>query len=164
MMKSKLLITNILFALTISILAILVGLRSNFAAFYMGGWAGDIDKGFEGLLLTVVFLVAWLIYGRVMGYRKQKGFIKFISLYWGIGGLISLIATAMAPIGKFAIIVIPIDILILVPTFGLSYLYTPSSITNSFYYLVLLISMVSSWSAGAIGYLLGYLERQRVDL
>jgi hypothetical protein len=158
MMKSKLLVTNILFALTISILAILVGLRSNFAAFYMGGWAGDIDKSFEGLLITAAFLIAWLLYGKAMGHKKQKGFMKFISLYWGIGGLICLIAGLMAPIGKFAIIVIPIDILIFVPTFGLAYFYPVSSKT------LFLVPLILPWSAGAIGYLLGYLERQRVDM
>jgi hypothetical protein len=162
MMKSKLLVTNILFALTISILAILVGLRSNFAAFYMGGWAGDIDKSFEGLLITAAFLIAWLLYGKAMGHEKQKGFMKFISLYWGIGGSICLIAGLMAPIGKFAIIVIPIDILIFVPTFGLAYFYPVSS--NTLHLVPLVVSMISSWSAGAIGYLLGYLERQRVNL
>ncbi|HZW82809.1 MAG TPA: hypothetical protein VFF14_05190 [Candidatus Deferrimicrobium sp.] len=153
MMKSKILLTNISFALTASILAILLGLTSNFATFYMGGWATAQDHLFEGLLITAVFLIAWLLYGRVIGYKKEKGFLIFISLYWGIGGLISLIAIAMAPIGKFAIIVIPIDMIILVPTFALTYFYSYSSDTL---YLVTIVSIIVSWSAGMIGYFLGY--------
>jgi hypothetical protein len=161
MMKSKFLVTNIFFALTASILAILLGLRSNFGAFYMGGWAVYQDKHFEGLLLTAVFLVVWLFYGKAKGFKKDKGFLKFNSLYWGIGGVICLIPCFMSPIGKFAIIVIPIDMIFLVPTYALTYFYTYSSDTL---YLVTIVSIIASWSAGAIGYWLGYLERQRVDL
>jgi|GEM_PF-3479036 len=83
--------------------------------------------------------------------------MKFISLYWGIGGLICLIPVFMEPIGKFAIIVIPTFILILVPTYVLTYYYMISS--NS-HYILIIMSITSSWSAGAFGYLLGYLLKK----
>jgi hypothetical protein len=152
--KSKCILINSLFTFIVSISAIMFGSKSNFWAFFMGGWAGEPDKNFESLLVTVAFLVAWLLYGILMGYTKKKSFMKFISLYWGIGGLIGLTGVLLSPIGKWAIIVIPVDILILVPTYGLTY-YFPSS-----YSLHLIICITSSWSAGAIGYLLGYLLKK----
>lgn len=156
MRKSKFLVINILFALTVSILAILFGNKPNFWAFYKGGWVtATPDELFEGSLVTVAFLVAWFLYGIVIGYKKKEGFMKFISLYWGIGGSICLIAGLIAPIGKFAIIVLPIDILIFVPTYVLAYFFSVSS--NSTPYLVPIVSMILSWSAGTIGYLLGYI-------
>jgi len=101
-----------------------------------------------------------ILYGIVMGYTKKKGFMKFISLYWGIGGSIGIIAVLMAPIGKFAIIAIPIEILTIVPTYGLKYFYTASMSGNTLYLVQTIVSMISSWSAGAIGYLIGYLLKK----
>ncbi|OLN28270.1 hypothetical protein [Desulfosporosinus metallidurans] len=146
---------NFLFIPFISIFAILFGYESNWASF-LGEW-GTVPDKLEGLIVTIVFLVALLLYGIVMGYTEKKGFMKFISLYWGIGGSICLIAHLMAPIGKFAIIALPTFILIMVPTYGLRYFYTTG--TNTLY-LTPIISMISSWSAGAIGYLIGYLLKK----
>jgi hypothetical protein len=147
---------DLLFTLFISISAILLGYDSNWLLF-LGKW-GEPDM-LNGLIVTVIFLVALLIYGIVKGYTKKKGFLRFISLYWGISGSIGLIAILMAPIGKFALIVLPIDILTIVPTLGLKYFFTTSS-NNDTQYLVPLVSMISSWSAGALGYLLGFLLKK----
>ena len=96
-----------------------------------------------------------------MGYMKKKSFIKFISFYWGISGLIFLIAALMEPIGKFAILVIPVLLLSLNPTYGLEYFMHLGS--HKLLYGVMCITL--SWSAGAIGYLLGYLlKKLRVSM
>lgn len=149
---------NFLFILLISILAILFGYESNWASF-LGEW-GTVPDKLEGLKVTIAFLVALILYGIVMGFTKKKGFMKFISLYWGIGGSIGLAAVLMAPIGKFAIIVLPIDILILVPTYGLRYFYMVSASGNTFHLVQIIVSMISSWSVGAVGYLIGYLLKK----
>lgn len=160
--KSRLVVINIVFALIISTSAIMFDKSNLLWAFYTGGWGEVRNKAFEGLLVTVVFLIAWLVYGTIMGYTKEKGFMKFVSLYWGIGGLICLSAVLMAPIGKFAIIAIPASILFLAPTYGLTYFYTASTNSNN---LLVIICIISSWSAGAIGYLLGYqLKKLRVSM
>jgi hypothetical protein len=151
--KRRLWVMDLVASLGISIAAILFGLNSNFSGAFMGNFINQSDK-IHGLIVTLVFLVVWLFYGKAKGFKKDKGFLIFNSLYWGIGGLISLITIAMAPIGKFAIIVIPIDILLTVPTFGLTCFYMVSSNTE---YLVPIVSMIASWLAGSIGYLLGYL-------
>lgn len=146
---------NFLFILSMSIFAILLGYNSNWASF-LGEW-GTVPNKFEGIMVTIAFLVALILYGIVMGYTNKKGFMKFISLYWGIGGSIGIIAVLMAPIHKFALIVLPVDILILVPTYGLGYFYTISTSGNTQYLVQAIVSMISSWSACAIGYLLGSL-------
>jgi hypothetical protein len=148
---------DLLFTLFVSILAILLGYDSNWK-FFLGKWSEEPDM-LDGLIVTVIFLVALFIYGIIKGYAKKKGFLRFISLYWGISGSIGLIAILMAPIGKFALIVIPIEILTIVPTLGLKYFFTTSS-NNDILYLVPIVSMISSWSAGAIGYLLGFLIKK----
>ncbi|MDR3601051.1 MAG: hypothetical protein P4L49_11325 [Desulfosporosinus sp.] len=150
-----------MFALIISTSAVMFDKSNLFWAFYIGGWTAAPNKIFEGLLVTVVFLIAWLLYGTIMGYTKEKGFMKFVSLYWGIGGSICLTAVLMAPIGKFAIIAIPAFLLFLVPTYGLTYFYAASSNFNN---QLVIICLILSWSAGAIGYLLGYqLKKLRVS-
>lgn len=157
----KIIKINFLFILVTSILVILLGYNSNWASF-LGEW-GTVPNKFEGIMVTIAFLIALILYGAVMGYTKKKGFMKFISLYWGIGGSIGIIAVLMAPIHKFAIIVLPIDLLILVPTYGLRYFYTVSTSGNTRYLVQAIVSIISSWSAGAIGYLIGYrLKKLRV--
>lgn len=157
----KIIKINFLFILVTSILVILLGYNSNWASF-LGEW-GTVPNKFEGIMVTIAFLIALILYGAVMGHTKKKGFMKFISLYWGIGGSIGIIAVLMAPIHKFAIIVLPIDLLILVPTYGLRYFYTVSTSGNTRYLVQAIVSIISSWSAGAIGYLIGYrLKKLRV--
>ena len=109
---------------------------------------------------AVVFLVVWLFYGMVMGYLKAKSFIKFISLYWGINGLVYVLSIFLAPIGKLAILVIPIVILTLAPTYGLGYFVHLG--THGYLFEIKCITL--SWSSGAIGYSLGYLlKKSRVQ-
>lgn len=136
-----------------------MGYESNWASF-LGEWGGTAPDLLEGLYATLVFIVALIFYGIVMGFTKNIGFIKFISLYWGIGGSIGLIAVSMAPIGKFAIIALPVEILTIVPTLGLRYFYTASMNSSNLYLVQTIVSMISSWSAGAIGYLIGYLLKK----
>jgi len=102
---------------------------------------------------AVVFLVAWLFYGLVMGYLKAKGFVQFISLYWGISSLVYVLSVFLAPIGKFAILAIPVFIITLAPTYGLGYFVHLG--THRYLYEVLCITL--SWLSGAIGYSVGYL-------
>jgi len=106
---------------------------------------------------TTVFLVVWLVYGVVMGYKREKGFIKFVFIYWGLTGLISITSVLMAPIGKWAIIVIPVDMLNFAPTYGLDYF----THVNAFQPLYGLIHVIPSWAIGMIGFLLGYLLKKR---
>lgn len=150
---------NFLFILVISLFGILLGHDSNWASF-LGKWGDTAPDPLEGLYTTLVFLVALMFYGFVMGIMKNRGFIKFISLYWGIGGTIGLIAVLMAPIGMFVIIALPVEILTIVPANGLSYFYPANMSRNTLYLVQPIVSMISSWSASAIGYLIGYLLKK----
>lgn len=140
-----------LIALAISI-SVLLLFSSNFGLIFMGN-----IPTFSTAVEAVFFLVVWLFYGMVMGYKKKNGFIKFISFYWGISGLIVMIAKLMAPIGGFAIILIPVWLIIFVPTYGLEYFMHPVGSPELHYGL---ICLTLSWSSGVIGYLLGSLLRK----
>lgn len=98
----------------------------------------------------------------VMGYKKRKDFIKFITLYWGLSGVIVLIFHLMLPIRSnplkraYAIIAIPVVILTGIPTYGLKYFYPSTMNIETIQLVQIIVSMLSSWSAGALGYFLGY--------
>jgi len=108
---------------------------------------------FSDVVETTVFLVIWLVYGVVMGYKREKGFIKFVFIYWGLTGLISTTSVLMAPIGKWAIIVIPVEMLNFAPTYGLDYF----THVNTLQPLYGIIHVIPSWASGTIGFLVGWL-------
>jgi len=152
--KSKYVVSNLLYilvAIAISI-SVLLLFSSNFNVSFMGN-----IPTFSTAVEAVVFLVVWLFYGMVMGYmRENNSFIKFISFYWGISGLIFLFANIMSPIGKFAIIVIPVWLINSVPIYGLGYFMQ----IGSHKILFGIAEVTSPWLAGAIGYVLGYLLKK----
>ncbi|HEY8890747.1 MAG TPA: hypothetical protein VIM70_10870 [Clostridium sp.] len=62
-------------AITLSITAILFDTDNLLASIY------PFPPTFEGAMIAVVFLAAWVLFGIVIGYMKKKNFIKFLSLY-----------------------------------------------------------------------------------
>ncbi len=151
-----------LFVLSLSILAILLGYDSNLASF-VGEWGTAPDK-VKGLMVSIAFLVGLAAYGIITGYKRKKGYVKFISVYWGIGCLTGITAVLMAPIGKLAALVIPIEVLTLVLAYGLNYWYALGVNSNNHYLLQIVTSAFLPWAAGAVGYLIGYLVRERLSL
>ena len=147
--KIKLIVIYILFALTASISVLLFDNR-NFEASIM-----TFRPSLNGAMEAVAFLVAWLLFGIIMGYMKKESFMKFLFIYWGIGGLICLmgIMASTTRLSVLSLLTIPVNILFLTPTYGLGYYYRDISFLPHQYFIV---SIVSSWSSGAIGYLLGY--------
>ena len=84
-----------------------------------------------------------------MGYKKKMHFTKFITFYWGIGGFIYLIGQCVSTT-RFSVLnllMIPFHLLFEIPTYGLRYYYGD----------IIFLNLILSWSAGAIGFLLGYL-------
>ena len=147
--KGITIVINILFAFAISIFVLLL-FSSNFNIFFMGN-----IPTFSTAIEAVVFLAAWLLYGMAMGYMKRKSFMKFISFYWGISGLIFAIGFIASRnwSGVFPILAIPVTILSLAPTYGLKYFIN----VGSHQLLSAIMCITVSWSSGVIGYLLGYL-------
>lgn len=82
-------------ALAISI-SVLLLFFFNFNDVFMG-----TRPTFSTAVEAIVFLVVWLIYGAIVGYKRKKGFIKFVSFYWGLTGLICITSILMEPIGKW---------------------------------------------------------------
>lgn len=146
--KSKSNVSLILFTLAISIL-VNVLFSSNLMTIFMGN-IPTLSTAVE----AVVFLIFWFIFGMVMGNIERKNFIKFISIYWGVSGLIyavGLIASRNG-LGSLSIISIPIVILNLFPTYGLEYFIN----SGSHALLTALINITISWLTGVLGYLFGY--------
>ncbi len=144
----------LLFAFGLSIFDGFLGHRSNWVNFL--GEGVIIPDKFEGLMVTGFFLMAWLLYGIFIGYMKKNGFIQLLSFFWGIGGGISLIATLMAPIGKFALIALPVELLILLPNFGLKPYLVFSTVRNTNELLFIFLSVLFAWLIGVVGYLIGF--------
>ena len=140
--------TLIALAISISVLLLFI---FNFNDAFMGN-----RPTFSTAVEAIVFLVAWLIYGAIVGYNRKKSFIKFVSFYWGLTGLISLTALLMEPIGKWAIIVIPVWLVNLVPTYGLEYFLHVG--THKILFAILCATL--PWLSGTIGFLLGYLLKK----
>ena len=152
-----------LIALAISISVLLVFIFNINVAFM-----GNIPT-FSTAVEAVVFLVAWLFYGMVIGYKKKRSFIKFISFYWGISGLSFVLVHIVSRIGlgMLQIIFIPVTILTLTPTYGLGYFIHVGGNQvvhlgrigqiNPHDFIFALLCIILSWSLTAIGYLLGYL-------
>jgi len=134
----------VLFALIVSIMAILFDTDNLQASIY------PTQPSLNGALVAVAFLVAWIFFGTFMGYTQKNSFMKVVSLYWGIGCLLYLIgelADSTTSFSLLKVLMLPFYILFLTPTYGLGYYYGNISLLN----------IISSWSAGAIGFLIGYL-------
>ncbi|MDR3586164.1 MAG: hypothetical protein P4L59_12685 [Desulfosporosinus sp.] len=87
------------------------------------------------------------------GIYEEKEIYQIYIILLGISGSI---AYFILPIGKLAILAIPVMILTLAPTYGLKYFINTGS--HEAFYGVMCI--ILSWLAGAIGYLLGYLLKK----
>ena len=142
-------------AYTLIALAISISVQLLFIFNIGNAMMGNVPT-FSDVVETTVFLVIWLVYGVVMGYKREEGFIKFVSIYWALTGLMSITSALMAPIGKWAIIVIPVEMLNFAPTYGLDYF----THVNVFQTLYGIIHVIPSWLSGLIGFLLGYLLKK----
>ena len=140
---------NIVFAITASVASLFIIGDSS-----MGQFAYNHPPSFHHSLVSVAFLLVWLLYGLILGYLRKKNFIKFISVFWGVGGshgmmgliLPSRIVERLEVLGLFGVIII------YGPIYGLGYFIPLNPELPFFVYCLIL-----SWSSGALGYLLGAL-------
>lgn len=51
----------------------------------------DYSYSEENLLFSIIFLLAWLLFSCYWGIHQEKKYLKFISIYWGIGIVMSLL-------------------------------------------------------------------------
>lgn len=154
---------HLFFTLIVSILADFIGLYFNMA-FYIG--IGVSSNRIEALILTIIFLFVYFLYGMVMGYRQTKSFVKFITLYWGISAAIGLMFYSMLPIRgnpfkrAFAVIALPVIALTSFPAYGLVYFFSSTMDTQTLQLVKFIVCTLSPWVAGALGYLMGYLIKR----
>jgi len=50
----------------------------------------------DNLLFSIIFLLAWLLFSFYWGINQEKKYLKFISIYWGIGIITSLLICIFA--------------------------------------------------------------------
>ena len=121
----------------------------------LGQFAYHHPPSFYYAMVSLGFLLVWLLYGLISGYMRKKHFIKFISVFWGVVGLFGLMGyilpSKIATATRLAVLAVPGIALIYGPTYGLGY-FLPLNPELPF----VLYCLILLWSSGAIGYLLGY--------
>lgn len=55
----------------------------------------------ENLLFSIIFLLAWLLFSFYWGMIQEKKYLRFISIYWGIGIIACLIICIFANTQSF---------------------------------------------------------------
>lgn len=140
---------NIVFSIIASVAALFIIGDSP-----LGQFAYHHPPSFHYAMVSLAFLLVWLLYGLILGYMRKKNFIKFISVFSAVVGLFGLMGyllpSKIATATKLAMLAIPGIALIYGPTYGLGY-FVPLNpeLPFALYCLILL------WSSGAVGYLLG---------
>jgi len=106
----------------------------NFEVFFMGQTPTE-TQGF--ISLSFVFL--WLIYGFITSFKKIKYFLIFITLYWCIGLLLTLIVCLL----QWYILIIPLTCIYFAPLDGLRYFFKVPIDGNFFYFAIFLSYLVT---------------------
>lgn len=55
----------------------------------------------NNLLFSIIFLLAWLLFSCYLGIIQEKKYLKFISVYWGVGIITSLLIWILANTQSF---------------------------------------------------------------
>jgi len=93
-------------------------------------------------VISILFVIIWYCYSYIKGKYKQKNFITFSTIFWGIGCMISIpIFTADS--------LIWISLIFLAPLNGFRFLFSFYGIPFS------LFSTLVPWCISIIGYLVG---------
>ncbi|MBC8059605.1 MAG: hypothetical protein H7Y18_02960 [Clostridiaceae bacterium] len=118
-------------------------------------FVGHIATQTQGFI-AVAFVISWLLYGFIMSYKKVKYFFWFITLYWGIGMILTLIAIQL----QWFILVIPLVCAFFTPLYGLSYFLTVP-IVNKILSFIIFIAL--PYLSAAFGCFLGKVIRDNLD-
>ena len=84
----------------------------NFKEYLMG----SIPNSYNAIF-SILFILLWFLYGLFMSYRKLRYFIKFSTLYWGIGVLLLVVSYILS----LYIIFVPAAIIFVGPIYGIRY-------------------------------------------
>lgn len=98
------------------------------------------------ILISVISLTLWLLFGAFNGWKGKKDFLLFLSKYWSFGIGIYLLTYYL----NCLVLTVPAIILYLCPIYAISELMPNSKDVAS-----TIIILLSPWLIGIIGYLLG---------
>ncbi|MBK1812149.1 hypothetical protein JHL18_16115 [Clostridium sp. YIM B02505] len=118
---------------------------------YMIGNKPNLTQGF----ISIFFIVLWLLYGFVMGYKDSKLFFRDITVYWVTGFVLSLITLAF----NWFILSVPLSCIFLTPLYGLRYFFK-EPLTSNFFYIVIIVTYL----AGVFGYFLGSIVKDNKSI
>ena len=97
-------------------------------------------------IASAIFLVFWLLFAMYKGLERERGFLKFTTLFWGIGLLLSFVGT-IAFLRAIAIV----SVLIFTgPSYGMFY-YVTDGIGTSYILLANFVPLL----IGIVGYFAG---------
>ena len=102
-------------------------------------------------IASAIFLVFWLLFAMYKGLERERGFLKFTTLFWGIGLLLSFVGT----IGFFRAIAVASVFIFTGPSYGMFY-YVTDGIGGTSYilwaiFVPLLIGIVGYFAGTRIG-------------
>jgi len=121
----------------------------NFKVFFIGNKPTEI-QGF----ISISFVALWLLYGIMMSYKKPKYFLKFITFYWSIGLILTLISLYF----QWFALTLPLSCIFLTPLYGLRYFFYDNN--GNFFFIAIFITYLS----GVFGYFLGKKVRNKLTL
>ncbi|GKU28635.1 hypothetical protein [Clostridium folliculivorans] len=116
MSKKQIAITS-LFTSVITYLA----LYFQWAEFYKGYSYGGFN-----LFISIIFLLAWLLFSFHFGKVQQKKYIKFIVVYWGINIISAIAILAFANNELIQAVLFPFYIWYGGPLYGFRYIFLES--------------------------------------
>lgn len=111
----------------------------------------SIEPNRQQINISILFLVSLLLYGLYCGYNKTKSFLRFSAIYWGTGYFLLNLAHHSG-----AISLVPIIILFMGPTYGLTYfIQTPNAIK------LIIINIALIYGISILAYYIGWISLQK---
>ena len=116
----------------LSLIATIGAIVLNFNEFLMGGYAS-----IKNLLVTLVYMLIWILFLLVGGKSKNIGIIRYCSIFWLITMLTAIVAWYANATDAIMVWAIPFVILFLGQWYGVAFFFH-SSLTMS-----IIISFIS---------------------
>jgi hypothetical protein len=130
-----------LFTIGITIAAIYF----NWTEFFMGDSATIFN-----LIVSISFLLLWLLFSLYKGLVKEKVYIRFIRIYWGINIISFILIWIVLQGSSSGVYLLPFSIWYGSPLYGFTYILK-SSVSN-----FVLITASLGFIISSIGYWIGF--------
>lgn len=127
------------------LIALLIVFANLFNSLYISGLT------IINIMATILFLCSWLSYGVYVGYKKQRCFLMFTLVYWGLN-IGFLILYHFFDYGIASVLAILPVYVSFIPMYALYYFVDFLNITRTGGYILLIIPIIIS---SILGYIIG---------